>query len=261
MWLRVLVGIILAAVIAPILVVIPMSFTSVSYFQFPPPGYSLKWYETFFDNQLWIESLLRSLTVALFTAIVSIIMGTMASVAVTRLNFWGKKLFMSLMVAPMIIPVIIVGIALYNSFSQMKLANSLAGLVLAHSILAIPIVFMSVTASLKGVDRNLELAAVGLGSTPSGAFFKVTLHLIRPAILSGGLFAFITSFDELVLTIFLAGPKTKTLPLAMWENIQIQVDPTIAAVSTLLIVGTVILFLLQSWVGASANKIKQDNSF
>lgn len=250
MWLKVIVGIILVALIAPILVIIPMSFTSVSYFEFPPPGYSTKWYTSFFSNSEWVEATFRSLTVALFTAVLAATLGIMASLAVTRLNFWGKQVFMSLMVAPMIIPLIIIGVALYHSFAPLGLSNSILGLVLAHTIIAIPIVFVTVTASLKGVDRNLELAAMGLGSTPLGAFFKVTLPLIRPAVLSGALFAFIISFDEVVVSIFLAGSKTKTLPIALWENLRIQVDPTMAAVSTILIGVTVSVFLIQSLMSA-----------
>jgi putative spermidine/putrescine transport system permease protein len=258
MWLKIFVGLILAALILPILVVIPMSFTSVSFFVFPPPGFSTQWYTSFAQNEDWVDGLFRSLDVAVFTAILSTVLGTMAAGAVTRLHFPGKKVFMGLMVAPMIIPVIIVGIALYHSFAPLHLNNTLSGLVLAHSVLAIPIVFVTVTASLKGVDRNLELAAMGLGSTPIGAFFKVTLPLIRPAMLSGALFAFITSLDELVVTIFLSGATTKTLPVVMWENLRTQVDPTIAAASTILIGGTLLLFLIQAWASSRAARLKQE---
>lgn len=256
MWLKILVGAIIIALIAPILVVIPMSFTSISYFQFPPPDYSLKWYVKFMENEEWVDGLLRSLNVAFLTAIVASVLGTMASIAVTRLKFPGKKVFMALMVAPMIIPVIIVGIALYHSFAPMKLTNSLTGLVLAHSLLAIPIVFITVTAGLKGMDRNLELAAMGLGSTPIGAFFKVTLPIIRSAVLSGALFAFVTSLDEVVVTLFLSGANTKTLPIVMWENLRTTVDPTIAAVSSILIFGTIVMFSLKEWIAARASRMK-----
>ncbi|WP_066255476.1 ABC transporter permease [Neobacillus drentensis] len=260
MWLRIFVGFTIVALISPILVVIPMSFSSASFFEYPIPGYSLKWYINFFNNQEWVVGLLRSLTIAIFTAILSTILGVMASLAVTRLNFWGKKLFMSLMVAPMIIPVIITGVALYHSFAPLNLTNSFLGLILAHSVLALPIVFVTVTASLKGMDRNLEWAAMGLGSTPIGAFFKVTLPLIRPGVLSGALFAFIISFDEVVVTIFLGGPNTKTLPIAMWENLRIQVDPTMAAVSSILIVITIVLFLSQELVAVRKARLKKKYS-
>ncbi len=259
MWLKIVVGLILFALIAPILVVIPLSFTSIGFFEFPPPGYSLKWYDSFFSNQEWVEGLVRSLTVAVLTAIVATILGIMAAVAMNRLQFWGKKAFMSLMVAPMVIPVIVVAIALYHSFAPMKLTNSLLGLVMAHTILAIPIVFVTVTAGLQGMDRNLELASLGLGSTPIGTFFKVTLPLIRPAVLSGALFAFITSLDEVVVSLFLAGSRTKTLPIVMWENLRTQVNPTIAAVSAILIGLTIVLFFTQSWVSSRNAQVKQES--
>jgi putative spermidine/putrescine transport system permease protein len=258
MWLKLFVGIVIIALIAPILIVIPISFSSVSFFEFPPPGLSSKWYQSFAADQNWVGALLRSLNVAFFTAIVATVLGTMAAIAMTRLEFWGKRLFMSLMVAPIIIPVIIVGLALYHSFSPLKLLNSLTGLVIAHTVLAIPLVFVTVIAGLKGIDRNLELAAMGLGATPTGAFFKVTMPQIRSSLLSGALFAFITSLDELVVTIFLSGSKTKTLPILMWENLRTQVDPTIAVVSTILIIGTVSLFLIQAWLTSRAARMRQD---
>ena len=255
-WLKIIVSIILIALIAPILIVIPMSFTSVSFFQFPPPGYSLKWYSVFLENSEWVTGLIRSLFIAILTALLSTALGTMAALAVTKLNFYGKKLFLSLMIAPMIIPVIIVAIAIYYTFAPLNLTDSITGLVLSHTVIAVPIVFITVTSSLKGVDPNLELASMGLGSTPIGTFFKIVLPLIRPGIFSGALFALITSLDELVITIFMAGPSTKTLPIVMWENLRTQVNPTIAVVSTILIALTIILFLLQEWVGSRTSKIK-----
>ncbi|MET3290288.1 UNVERIFIED_CONTAM: putative spermidine/putrescine transport system permease protein [Brevibacillus sp. OAP136] len=248
MWLRIVVGILLVLMIAPILVMIPLSFSSQVAFQFPPESYSMQWYENFWSNRQWTEGLWRSVVVAFFTAIVSLALGTMAALAVIRLTFPGKKIFLNLMVAPMIIPVIVVGIAMYHTFSVYKLTNSIPGLVLAHSILAIPIVFVTIMAGLKGVDGNLELAAQSLGSTPIGAFFKVTLPLIRSSVFTSALFAFITSLDEVVVSIFIAGSKTKTLPIVMWENMRTQVDPTIAAVSTLLIVGTAVFLILSQSV-------------
>jgi putative spermidine/putrescine transport system permease protein len=247
MWLRIYVVLILFIIIAPILVLIPLSFSSQITFTFPPPGYSVKWYEAFFDNSQWMDGLWRSVITALLTAIVATVIGTMASLAVHRLKFPGKKIFTNLIVAPMVIPVIVVGIAMYHTFSMYKLTNTIPGLVLAHSILALPIVFVTVSASLKGIDRNLELAALSLGSTPIGVFFKITLPLIRSAVIASALFAFITSLDEVVVSIFIAGAQTKTLPIVMWENMRTQVDPTIAAASTLLIIGTVVLFAFQGF--------------
>lgn len=254
MWLRVFVAIVLILMIAPILIIIPLSFSSEVAFHFPPDSYSLKWYHSFIENEQWMEGLGRSLAVAACTAVLSTVLGTMGALAANRLEFPGKKLFVNLMVAPMVIPVIVVGIAMYHSFSVYKLTNTLPGLVLAHSILAIPIVFVTVLAGLKGMDKNLELAAMSLGSTPVGAFFKVTLPLIRSSVTASCLFAFITSLDEVVVSIFIAGAKTKTLPIVMWENMRTQVDPTIAAVSTVLILGTAAVFLLVPGIFQEARK-------
>lgn len=257
MWLKVTVGLILTALMAPILIIFIMSFTSVSYFQFPPPDFSVRWYQSFFENASWLESLLRSLQIGFFTMIVAVVIGTIAANAVIRLNFPGKQFFMGLMVAPMIIPVVIVGIALYRFFAPLQLTGTMTGMILSHSILSIPMVFVAVLASLKGMDKNLELAAIGLGSTPIDAFFRVTFPFIKPGVYSGALFAFLTSFDELVVTIFLAGPTTKTLPVKMWEDLRTQVDPTIAAISSILIVAIVVMYLLQGWL---ANRAVRANS-
>ncbi|MGC5325939.1 ABC transporter permease [Brevibacillus sp. SYSU BS000544] len=256
MWLRVLVGIILVLMVAPILVIVPLSFSSEVAFTFPPPDYSTKWYDSFLNNDQWMEGMGRSIIISLLTAVVATVLGTMAALAVDRLSFPGKKIFMNLIVAPMIFPVVVVGIALYHSFSIYKLTNTITGLVLAHSILAIPIVFVTVLAGLKGVDRNLEFAALSLGSTPIGAFFRITLPIIRSSVFAGALFALITSLDEVVVTIFVAGAKTKTLPIVMWENMRTQVDPTIAAVSAILILGTIVIFILQAMIAKPDHKTK-----
>jgi len=244
MWLAIVAILVLLFIILPILVLIPLSFTSVNYFTFPPVGFSMKWYQDFLANEEWIECFFRSLGVACLTAILAVIIGTLASMAVTRMNFKYKKAFMALMVAPMVIPVVIIGIALYNFYAPLRLNNTIVGLVLSHTLLAIPIVFITLTAGLKGVDSNIELAAAGLGSKPIGVFFKIILPQIKTSMLSACLFAFITSLDEITVTIFLSGTNTKTLPIAMWESMRNNITPTIAAVSTILIFGTVISFLL-----------------
>lgn len=256
MWLRILVSLIIFLMVTPILIMVPLSFSSEVAFHFPPESFSLKWYQSFWDNDQWTEGLGRSLTVALFTALLSTILGIMAALAVDRLDFPGKKMFMNLMVAPMIIPVIVVGIAMYHSFSGLRLTNTLLGLVLSHSVLAVPIVFVTITAGLKGIDRNLELASLSLGAAPVSTFFRITFPLIRSSVIASCLFAFITSLDEVVVTIFIAGAKTKTLPMVMWENMRTQVDPTIAAVSTLLIAATAAIFLMSPGIIQSGQKGK-----
>ncbi|AJY73797.1 ABC transporter permease [Paenibacillus beijingensis] len=244
MGLRIAVGIILVLMVLPILVIIPLSFSSEVAFHLPPESYSFKWYQKFFADDEWIAGLRRSVSVAIFTSILSTILGIMAAFSANRLDFPGKKLFMNLILGPMIFPVIVVGIALYHSFSAYKLTDKVSGLVLAHTILALPFVFVTVLASLKGTDKNLELAALSLGSTPIGAFFKITLPIMRSAITASALFAFITSLDEAVVSIFISGARTKTLPIMMWDSMNFQVDPTIAVVSTLLIAATILIFIL-----------------
>lgn len=248
MWLYLAVGLILFMVIAPILIVIPMSFSSASFITFPPPGFSTKWYHSFLENDAWIDATFCSLQVGVGTVILSLILGTMAALAVTKLEFKGKGIIMGIFLSPTIVPVVVVGIAMYRFFSEAHILGTTLGLILAHTLIALPIVIVAVTTSLQGVDRNLELAAMGLGSTPIEVFFKVTLPLIKPGIFSGAVFAFITSLDEIVVTIFISGPSSTTLPKLMWDGIRTEIDPTITAASTLLIVGTTLLFLLQAWI-------------
>lgn len=245
MVLYIIVAIVLLFLIAPILIIIPLSLSSSPFFVFPPKELSFRWFEKFFSDGQWVNALLKSLQVGVFTAILATIIGTMAALAVLRLDFKGKSIFMGLMSLPIVVPLIVVGIAIYRFYSDLQMVGSTLGLVLAHSLLAIPIVFVTVLASLKGFDRNMELAAMNLGSTPVGAFFKVTLPNIKPALFSSALFAFITSLDEVVVTIFIGGSQNPTLPKVMWEQMRSQIDPTIASASSLLILATVVLFVTQ----------------
>ncbi|MGZ9583137.1 ABC transporter permease [Paenibacillus marinisediminis] len=254
MWLRLLVALIMFLFLIPIVLVIPLSFTSASYFQFPPPGYSLDWYDKVLHNPVWIQVFLRSLFIGFTTAIIAVILGTMAAVAFMRLNFWGKKLFVPLMLSPMVVPAVVVAIGLYKFFAPFKLTDTFAGMIFSNAVLAIPIVFVTVSASLKGVDRNLELAAMGLGSTPIGAFFKITVPLIKTGLISGAVFAFSIVFDEPIISLFISGANTKTLPVKYWESLRTSIDPSIAVVSTILIVMTVAMFLVQGWITSTAAK-------
>lgn len=244
MGLRILVTFLLILIIAPIVIIIPISFSTDAIVQFPSKGFTFRWYQELFSDAQWTQGIIKSLMIAVYTSILSLVIGTMAATAVVKVKFPGKNLFMNLMVAPISIPVIVIGISMYYSFSTYKLTDTIFGLVLTHSIVAIPLVFVTVLASLRGIDRSLDWAAQGMGSTPIGSFFKVTVPLISPALFAGWLFAFITSLDELVMTIFVSGPKTKTLPIVMWEHIRYQINPTFAAASTILIVLIVLVFVL-----------------
>jgi putative spermidine/putrescine transport system permease protein len=238
-----------AFLIVPVLVVVPMSFSSSRYLQFPPPGLSLRWYANYLGDPEWTGATVRSLVVATLVTAICTVVGTIAALALVRGSFRGKQLVNSLIVSPMVVPVIIVAIALYFFYAPfrtwgMPLIGTIPGLVIAHSLLALPLVVINVSATLKGFDRSLEMASQSLGASPLTTFRRVTFPLIRPGVVSGALFAFITSFDELVIAIFISGSTARTLPVKMWEGIRLEIDPTIAAVSSLLIALSMTLLLV-----------------
>jgi len=227
--------------ILPIFIIIPLSFSAERYLQFPPHGFSLQWYANFFTTDTWIRATWTSLKIAFLVMILATLLGTLASFFFVRANFRGKGLIYSFILSPMIIPVIIVAIAIYFFFAKLKLIGTLAGMVFAHTILAIPFVTVIVTATLQGFDVNLEKAAMNLGANRLKTFFKITFPLIRTGVSSGALFAFLTSFDEVIIAIFISGIAANTLPKKMWDSITMETDPTITAVATMLIVVTVTL--------------------
>jgi putative spermidine/putrescine transport system permease protein len=233
-----LVGLILLYMAFPIVVVMVVSFSSATYLTFPPPALSLQWYAAYFGSQDWLRPTLLSLWVAAAVVVLSTVLGTLAALGIARLPRPLRVLATGLILSPLIVPVIVVAIGIYYAFARYGLVGTPVGLVLAHSCLAVPFVVTSVCASLAGIDRRLEQAALSLGATPRNTFFQVTLPLIRPGVMVGALFAFITSFDELVVSLFLSGSGAVTLPRRMWDDLRFAIDPTIAAVSTLTIVLT-----------------------
>lgn len=234
--------------ILPALVIIPQAFTSLNYFTFPVEEFSLKWFEKFFDNEQWIVGLERSLAIAVASAVLAAAMGTMAALAMNKLKFKGKSLFMSVMIAPMVVPVVVVGVAIYTTFAPIGLTNSFAGLILSHTLLGIPMVFVTMLSGFANVDENLELAAMSMGSTPIGAFFKITLPTVRSSLVSSVLFAFVTSLDEVVVTTFVSGANTKTLTMVMWENMRTNIDPTLAAAALFMIILTLGMYIVKEMV-------------
>ncbi|MEM7534154.1 MAG: ABC transporter permease [Chloroflexota bacterium] len=232
--------------ILPTLIIIPMSFSSGRTLKFPPPGYSLRWYENLFTSPIWTDSAVSSLQVAIFTVIVATVLGTIAALGLTRSQFTGKNLIQTIILSPLIIPLVIVAVGMFSVFVRWRIAGSILALVAAHTVLAIPFVVINVMASLRTLDRNLELASANLGAGPLRTFWYITLPLISPGALAGALFAFITSWDEIVIAIFLTSPTLRTLPVVMWTQVRTEVDPTIAAAATLLTLVTVILFTISS---------------
>jgi putative spermidine/putrescine transport system permease protein len=245
---RVLVAVILLVMIAPILVVVILSFSSASYLTFPPPALGVRWYREYLGSRDWLAATALSIEVAIAVVVLSTFLGTLATLGLARLPRVARMLASGLILSPLIMPVIIVAIGMYYAFARYGLVGTATGLMLAHTCLAVPFVVTSVGASLAGFDRRLEMAALSLGATPFGTFRQVTLPLILPGILVGGLFAFITSFDELVISLFLSGANAVTLPRRMWEDLRYALDPTIAAVSTLTIFVTVIPLLWTHWI-------------
>ncbi len=236
-----IVGLIMLFLAFPIVVVIVVSFSSATYLTFPPPAFGLRWYESYFGSEDWLRPTWLSLWVAAVVVALSTALGTLAALGITRLPKTLRVLVAGLVLSPLIVPGIVVAIGIYYAFARYGLVGSPAGLILAHTCLAVPFVVTSVTASLAGIDPRLEQAALSLGATPRGTFFQVTLPLIRPGVLVGALFAFITSFDELIVALFVSGSGAVTLPRRMWDDLRFAIDPTIAAVSTLTIVLTAAL--------------------
>jgi putative spermidine/putrescine transport system permease protein len=238
---RVIVAAVLLFLIAPILVVIPLSFNSEPYFTFPMPGVSLRWYEDFFTNDRWTLALQTSVKVAAAVTVFATALGTLAALGLSRANFPARTLIMSLLISPMVVPVIISAVGMYFFYTRIGLSNSLPGLILAHTALATPFVVIVVTATLSGFDHSLTRAGASLGAPPTRVFFKVILPLILPGVISGALFACVTSFDEVVVVLFLAGPEQRTLPKQMFSGIREMISPTITAAATLLILFAVIM--------------------
>jgi putative spermidine/putrescine transport system permease protein len=229
-------GLVFLYLVFPILVVIPVSFSSGTYLGFPPPGFSLRWYANFLGRSDWLGAAWLSLWIGGAVMVLSTALGAPAALALVRSRFRGRNLLVGFIISPLIAPVIIVAIGIYFFYARLGMVGNPVALVVAHTCLAVPFVVINVTATLQGFDERLEHAAMNLGATPWGAFRQVTFPLIRPGILAGALFAFISSFDELVVALFVSGSTAVTLPRKMWDSIRFEIDPTIAAVSTILVI-------------------------
>lgn len=234
--------------IAPILVIVPLSFNAEPYFTFTdkmlaldPAGYSLKWYRDFIDNEQWLHSLENSIIIATGSTILATTLGTLAALGLSRPVMPYRTLVMGVLISPMIVPLIISAAGMFFFYSDVRLAQTLTGVILAHTALGTPFVVITVTATLVGFDQSLIRAANNLGAPPPTVFFRIILPLILPGVISGALFAFITSFDEVVVVLFLAGFEERTIPRQMWAGIREQISPTILAVATMLVAVSILL--------------------
>ena len=245
---RVICGAIFVFLITPIIVVMPLSFNAEDFFTFTPEmlrldpeGYSLKHYRDFFTNSDWQKALWNSITIAPAATLLSVSFGTLAAIGLSQSHVPFRRAIMAVLISPMIVPLIISAAGMYFFYSRIGLQGTYFGVVLAHAALGIPFVIITVTATLVGFDRSLTRAAANMGANPVTTFFRIQMPLILPGVISGGLFAFITSFDEVVVVLFVGSAGQKTLPWQMFTGLREQISPTILAVATILVVISIAL--------------------
>jgi putative spermidine/putrescine transport system permease protein len=225
----------LVFLVTPILVIIPISFSSAQYLRFPPPGLSLQWYRMLFAQREWVESFWFTLRVAGMATLIATVLGVLASLALVRGRFPGKALVYAALISPMIVPSIITAIAVYFFFARLRLTGNPVAMALGMVIAVLPVVVIIVSATLQNFDLRLEQAAISLGAHPVRAFTRVTLPLISPGVVSAALFAFLGASHELLIPMFLSGTRSTTLTVRIWNSVILQIEPIIAAVSTLFI--------------------------
>ena len=275
-------SLVLFFLVAPLVVVIPLSFTNSPYLQFIPEmkifsfdtwsfnfdGYGTRWYKELFGmcegitqattvcTDRWIIGMKNSAIIAVFATLFASTLGTLAALGLSNRHMPFNRAIMALMISPMIVPLIITASGMFFFFAKVNLVATLPGLIIAHTILGIPFVVITVTASLSGFDNNLLRAGTSLGGSPLRNFFKIQAPLIAPGVISGGLFAFITSFDEVVIVLFVGGPEQYTLPRQMWSGIRNEISPTILAAATILVIFSILLLSTLELLRRRAEKIR-----
>jgi putative spermidine/putrescine transport system permease protein len=260
---RVLCGLILFFLVFPIIVIIPLSFNALPYFTFTPgmlrleaDAYSTEHYVDFFTNQSWQNALFNSVRIAPMATILSVSLGTLAAIGLSSGKMPFKGVIMAILISPMIVPLIISAAGMYFFYSRIGLQGTYWGVVLAHAALGTPFVIITVTATLVGFDRSLTRAAANMGAGPLRTFFKVQMPLILPGVVSGGLFAFITSFDEVVVVLFLGSAAQKTLPWEMFTGLREQISPTILAVATIMVALSVVLLTTLEYLRRRSERLR-----
>jgi putative spermidine/putrescine transport system permease protein len=233
----------LVFLIAPVLVIVPLAFNADPYFTYPIHEYTLKWFVEFFTNDTWRVSVRNSFVIALAATFIATTLGTLAAVGLMHRNLPGRALITAILVSPMIVPIVIIAVGAYFFYSTLGIANSLTGIILAHAVLGTPFVLITVSATLAGFDLSLVRAARVLGASPWTAFRRITLPIIWPGVFSGALFAFATSFDEVVVVLFLGSVEQRTIPRQMWTGLREQLSPTILAAAVVMILISVAMLL------------------
>lgn len=241
-------ALLLAYIVVPLVVIVPMSLTSGNTLTFPTPGWSLRWYEELLSDQRWANSLWNSVVIGLSATALSCILGIPAAIGLAWGKFPGKALVYAIVASPLIMPVVIVGVAAFSFFATLGLVGNKLSIVLTHTAMGVPVMLAAVTASLRGFDRTLLHAAASLGASTSQAFRRVLLPLIAPGVLTGAIIAFIISFDEVVVASFLMTGAERTLPRMIFSGVRDSVSPAIAAVAVLLIVFSAVLLAAIAWL-------------
>lgn len=254
--LRGLCALILLYLVLPILAIVPLSFSDSSFLAYPITGFSMRWYRNLFEAEEWMRAAKNSFIVAPAATLIATMLGTLAATGLSKAEFRGKGLLMAVLISPMVVPVIVVAVGMYLFFAPLGLSDSYTALILAHAALGAPFVVTTVLATLQGFNHNLVRASLSLGAGRLATFFRITLPLIAPGVISGALFAFATSFDEVVVTLFLAGAEQVTLPRQMFTGIRENISPTIAALATILILFSTSLLLALEWLrGRAARRV------
>jgi len=230
---------ILAFIAAPLLIVVPMSFSTAPSLEFPPPAWGFNYYRAFFSDSRWLQPLLNSFIIALGAAALTMLLVIPASFAMVRHRFHGRALTSLMLLLPLMAPHIVIALGYYSYFGSLHLTQTYAGVILAHTCLSVPMVFLTLSAALKGFDRNLERAGANLGASPLRVFRHVTFPVLRPAFVVAALFAFVQSFDETVVALFISGRDAATLPRKIFDAMRTEADPVVAVVSTLLLAAVI----------------------
>ena len=236
-------GLVCVFLIMPNFIVVPISFSGARFLEFPPKTYSWQWYQNYFETEEWVAATITSFEVAIVVTICATVLGSLAAYGLVRGRFPGKNLINSFIISPMVTPVLVTAVAVYKIYSDLGLTGTLLGFTLAHTIMALPFVVIVMTANLRGINIEVEQAARSLGASRITALRRVVFPLALPGMIAGGLFAFLISFDELIIALFISSPTMSTLPKKLWDGIRTEINPTIAAVSTLLVLLSVIILV------------------
>jgi putative spermidine/putrescine transport system permease protein len=250
---------VLAFLIAPILAILPLSVNDSEFLTYPIRGFTTRWYEGVFESEKWRLALINSFLIGVPATLIATVLGTLAAIGLSLADFRGKGFLTVLLLSPLVVPIVIVAVGLYFFFAPLGLTQTYAGLIMAHAALGAPFVVVTVGAALASFDRDLARAAAGLGAPPLVVFRRIVLPLVRPGVVSGALFAFAVSFDEVVTVLLLGAPHQRTIPREMFSGLRESFNPTIAAVATMLTLLAVFLLLLIEWLRARSERIRSSS--